>query len=225
MDEYIEIFDEAIIDKIVIQAENDIEIVKSILTISDNNIIERIVKLYNYNYSKEEDPIKSRRIVKQLFTIARSEYGEDFLKHLVKYGAYTDLELERVYGIRKQTANHIRKNLISLKLHEPEQIVKFGNPNPRKSGPKPGIWTRIDCTEEQIIDAERRYYSITERKSSKRKSYAFIIDQIINFLIKQGISETTFSELRTQFQDIVLDDLREACQELNKQKRGYVIYV
>jgi len=225
MDEYLAVFDESNIEKLVIQAENDIEIVKTILTISDDyNIIERIVKLYNYNYSKEEDPKKSRRIVKQLLTIASSEYGPDFLLHLTKYGAYTDLELERIYGIRKQTSNRIRNNLIALHLHEREQITKFNNLNPSKSGPKPGIWTAIGVTEEQIISAEKRYYSHIERKTLTSKTYSSIIDQIIALLSKQGVTSTALSDLRCYFPDISGEDLREACDELNRQRRGVVVF-
>jgi hypothetical protein len=226
MDEYIKIFETEIIEEIFIQAQNDSEIVKSNLTnYYGNNIIERIVKLYNNNYSKEEDLIKRRRKVKQLLTIASSEYGPDFLTHLAKYRAYTDFELLKLYGISKQTAAYIRKKLVSLNFHHLEQVTEIKNPVPTKSGPKPGIWISIYANEEDTRNAQKRYYDLYPKKSLNHKNYSRIVDLIIKYMDSIGVKKIGISELIKKFPNTPFCDLQEACNELNRQQRDYIIFV
>lgn len=128
-----------------------------------------IVKLCHYNYT-EDNQYKSEAYIKWLFdnSSARSYFASKILTRFAEFGATTPYELKELWGVSRQTFNHVVQGLLTYGL-----VVQTNRAKTGKTGPGEIIYALKIASPEATIAAYNRFMELKRREIENTRKRDF----------------------------------------------------
>ena len=153
------------------------ELDKSLFTDSerDDVLICELVKWLYYFINHYSSSSSSSRIVKGLFTILSSQYGEEVLKYIAENKAFTILILEKELKLSKQTLGAIIRNLVRL---DQIQEVDFINDPLNERGPRTRVYLLKGASPDYAAKAQLKHMDLKYGSKKAQSKYEGIIAEV-----------------------------------------------